>query len=179
MGCNSTLNSKPRGRGMTNEWGRPRSPLKPKYGLNGPPKAFVARVIAPLTCHRVLEWATSPTRSSSRPAQRNGGIRGFSLLQRERPAPFLVAGLSPVKLWSLAEASALLRSGPRRTNYFTARSRANALSLSHLTYRSTTTIRIFHSLDHPPFPCSHKLERPPCRGQATFFDGTERYQECQ
>ena len=28
--------------------------------------------------------------------------------KRKRPAPFLVAGLSPVKLWSLAEASALL-----------------------------------------------------------------------
>ena len=91
----------------------------------------------------------------------------------ERPA--LRASLSPVKLLSLAEASALrtnIRSGPRRTNCFTARSRANALSLSHLTYCTTTTIRICHSLDHPPFPCRDKLKRLPGPSQ-------ERHHECQ
>src|SRR6201995_2978539 len=34
----------------------------------------------------------------------------------------------------------------------------NALSLSHLTYCDrTTTVRSFHSLDHPPFPCTNNL----------------------
>ena len=34
---------------MTKGWERHRSPLKPKYGLNGPPKAFVGVVISLLT----------------------------------------------------------------------------------------------------------------------------------
>ena len=34
---------------MTNGLGRHPSPLKPKYGLNGPPKAFVGVVISLLT----------------------------------------------------------------------------------------------------------------------------------
>jgi hypothetical protein len=38
---------------MTNGLGRHRSPLKPKYGLNGAPKAFVAGVIALLNRFRI------------------------------------------------------------------------------------------------------------------------------
>jgi hypothetical protein len=34
---------------MTKGWERHRSPLKPKYGLHGPPKAFVGVVISLLT----------------------------------------------------------------------------------------------------------------------------------
>ncbi len=37
---------------MTNQWGRHGSPLKPKYGLNGAPKAFVAIVIFLFTRRR-------------------------------------------------------------------------------------------------------------------------------
>jgi hypothetical protein len=38
----------------------------------------------------------------------------------------------------------------------------NALSLSHLTYCDrTTTVRSFHSLDHPPFPCTSNLSPQP------------------
>jgi hypothetical protein len=34
----------------------------------------------------------------------------------------------------------------------------DALSLSHLTYFVDATITVnFHRLDHPPFPCTHKL----------------------
>ena len=33
----------------------------------------------------------------------------------------------------------------------------SALSLSHLTYVDATITVNFHRLDHPPFPCSHKI----------------------
>src|SRR3954453_8021630 len=48
----------------------------------------------------------------------------------------------------------------------------NALSLSHLTYCDrTTTVRSFHSLDHPPFPCTHKLPSHGAAGQGAFAPG--------
>src|ERR1700758_4032065 len=47
----------------------------------------------------------------------------------------------------------------------------NALSLSHLTYCDrTTTVRSFHSLDHPPFPCTFNLSPCPIRVKRTRPD---------
>ncbi len=47
----------------------------------------------------------------------------------------------------------------------TARSRADALSLSHLTCFDTTITVRFHRLDHPPFPCKRKIARSEARLQ--------------
>jgi hypothetical protein len=49
-----------------------------------------------------------------------------------------------------------MRASARNFNETPGLEQRRALSLSHLTYRATITVN-FHRLDHPPFPCTHRI----------------------
>ena len=78
--------------------------VKPGFGLSGIPQHLTR-----LFCHPACPGAAWERSREPALSEVEGDLQ-FPVpdAQRERPAPLLVAGLSPVKLWSLAEASALL-----------------------------------------------------------------------